>query len=156
VGGLGGRLFEELRGRRSLAYAVAAYPLARWQGGAYVGYIGTAPDREEEARTELVRELLRCAGEPIPESEIERARRYTIGAWQIRRQTNGRLLSDLADALRYGTGMAELHEFEERVRAVDGEAMRAAAERWFQPARLVTATVRGGSEARPRAGRDTD
>ena len=145
IGGLGGRLFEELRSRRSLAYAVATYPLARWQAGAYVAYIGTAPEREAEARTELVRELLRCAEERIPEAELERARRYTIGAWQIRRQTNGRQLADLGEALRYGRGIDELREFEERVRAVDGEQLRAAAQRWFQPERLVTGTVRGGA-----------
>src|SRR5690606_14849112 len=35
MSGLGGRLFEELRGRRSLAYTVTAYPVARWRGGAF-------------------------------------------------------------------------------------------------------------------------
>jgi zinc protease len=144
VGGLGGRMFEELRSRRSLAYAVAAYPLPRWHGGAFIGYIGSAPEREDEARNGLVRELLRCAEERVPDDEVERARRYTIGAWQIRRQTNGRQLADLSDALRFGGGPAELREFEERVLAVDAEMMRAAAERWFHPDRVVTGTVRGG------------
>ncbi|HSJ14479.1 MAG TPA: pitrilysin family protein [Longimicrobiales bacterium] len=145
VSGLGGRLFEELRSRRSLAYTVSAYPLARWQAGAFVGYIGTAPEREHEARTALVAELLRSAEERVSDTELERARRFTIGAWQIRRQTNGRQLADLADALRYGRGIEELREFEARVQAVDAEGLRAAAERWLDPARLVTGTVRGGA-----------
>jgi zinc protease len=147
ISGLGGRLFEELRSKRSLAYAVAAYPVARWQGGAYVAYIGTSPEREAEAKQAMVRELLRCAAERLPEDELERSKRYTIGAWQIRRQTNARQLADLADAVLFGAGLEELRDFEVRVRAVSAEDVRAAAERWLDPARLVVGVVRGGARA---------
>ena len=147
ISGLGGRLFEELRSRRSLAYAVAAYPIARWHGGAYVAYIGTAPEREDEARAELLRELLRCAETRLSEAELEQSRRYTIGAWQIRRQTSSRQLADLASAVLYGRGVEELRRYEERIRAVSAEDARAAAERWLRPDRLVTGVVRGGAGA---------
>ncbi|NJD10058.1 MAG: insulinase family protein [Gemmatimonadetes bacterium] len=146
IGGLGGRLFEELRSRRSLAYAVAANPLARWQGGAFVAYIGTSPEREEEARTELLRELLHWTVELLPADEIERAQRYTIGARQIRRQSNAGQLAVLADALMYGAGLEEIRAFEARIEAVTAEQMRAAAARWLDPGRLVTGVVRGSPE----------
>ena len=146
IGGLGGRLFEELRSRRSLAYAVAANPLARWRGGAYVAYIGTSPEREDEARAELLRELRRWAVELLPAEEIERAKRYTIGARQIRRQSNAGQLAVLADAVLFGTGMAEVREFEARIEAVTAEEMRAAAARWLDPARVVAGVVRGSVE----------
>src|SRR5690606_34145921 len=37
--GLGGRFFEELRDRRSLAYTVSAYPVERSLAGMFVSYI---------------------------------------------------------------------------------------------------------------------
>ena len=143
LSGLGGRLFEELRGRRALAYTVAAYPIVRWRAGAFVAYIATAPDREEEARRGLLESFDRLASEPVGGDELERARRYTIGARTIRSQTNAARLAELAEALLLGRGIAEMREYEARIRAVTPAAIRALAERCFDPDRLVAGVVRG-------------
>ena len=148
VGGLGGRLFEELRSRRSLAYTVTAGPLARWLGGAFIAYIGTSPEREDEARTMLLRELGRLAREPLPEADILRAQRYLIGTWQIGQQTHARQLSELAQALLLGEGLTELREHEQRIRAVTAEHILAAAARWLVPDRLAEGVVRGSGGGR--------
>jgi zinc protease len=148
IAGLGGRLFEELRSRRSLAYAISASPMPRWLGGSFIAYIGTSPDREEEARDTLLRELQAMTREPLGEEELERARRYMIGAWQIRQQTNSRQLADLAWALLVGRGLAELRDFESQVRAVTPERIRAAAERWLRPDAMVQSIIRGTGASR--------
>jgi zinc protease len=148
VSGLGGRLFEELRSRRSLAYSVSAAPLPRWQAGAFVAYIGMAPEREQEAREEMLRELLRTTVEPLEADEMERARRYLIGSWQIRQQTHSRQLADLAGALLLGEGLTELREFGTRIAAVTAEDVRAAAERWIRPDHVVEAVIRGTGASR--------
>ncbi|NIP79735.1 MAG: hypothetical protein GWM90_11165, partial [Gemmatimonadetes bacterium] len=151
VSGLGNRLFEELRSRRSLAYTVAAYPIVRRHAGAFVGYIATSPEREEEARSGLVDELLGLRDEPPTEEELERARRYTIGAWQIRTQTNAAQLSELAGALMLGDGLEEIRTFEDRIRGVTRDDVARAATRWFDPERLVEAAVRGSNGGGPVA-----
>lgn len=143
VTGLGGRFFEELRERRSLAYAVAAYPVVRWLGGAFVAYVATAPQREDEARRALLEQFERLAEEAISREELERAQRYTIGAWKIRSQTNTAQLGDLGDALLLGAGIRELREFEDRIRAVTPVQIREAAAHYFDPNRLVEGIVRG-------------
>jgi zinc protease len=143
VSGLGGRLFEELRSKRSLAYAVSASPMPRAQGGAFIAYIGMAPEREEEARAEMMRELLRTAQSHLESDELERARRYLIGSWRISQQTNSRQLADLAGALLLGEGLAELRDYVARIEAITAEHVRAAAERWIRPDRVVEAVVRG-------------
>jgi zinc protease len=143
IGGLGGRLFEELRSRRSLAYTVTAAPIARWLGGAFLAYIGTSPEREDEARSALELELMRLGEELLPEADILRAQRYLIGTWQIGQQTHARQLSDLAQALLLGEGLAELREYEQRIRAVTAERIRAAAARWLVPDRQIEGIVRG-------------
>lgn len=147
VSGLGGRLFEELRSRRSLAYSVSAYPMPRWLGGAFVAYIGTSPDREAEARAALVDELARLAEEPLPEEDLQRARQYLVGSWQIRRQTNGSQLGDLASVLLLGEGLEDLRRYESRIRAVDAAAVQAAAERWLRRDQVVAGIVRGSGGA---------
>lgn len=143
VSGLGGRFFEELRGRRSLSYTVAAYPITRWLAGAFVVYMATAPEREEEARAALLREFEKLREEPVTADELERAKRYTIGAWQIRQQTNTAQLGNLLGALVFGSGLEDIREFEDRIRAVTPEAILAVARRDFDPARVVQGVVRG-------------
>jgi zinc protease len=148
ISGLGGRLFEELRSRRSLAYTVTAYPIARTLGGTFLAYIATSPERETEARDTLLVELLRVKTELLPEDEVERARRYTIGTWQIRAQTNGAQMQDLINALLIGPGLSELRDFESRIRAVTPERIREVAAKYFDENRLVEAIVRGTGAAR--------
>jgi zinc protease len=145
ISGLGGRLFEELRSRLSLAYSVSVAPMPRWLGGAVLAYIGTAPEREAEARDALMRELARTVAEPLPEADLERARRYLIGSWQIRQQTNGAQLGELAWAVLLGKGIADLREYEARIAAVDAAAVQQAAERWLRPDEVAAGIVRGGA-----------
>ncbi|MBW3553270.1 MAG: insulinase family protein [Gemmatimonadetes bacterium] len=143
VSGLGNRLFEELRSRRSLAYTVTAYPIARRHGGAFVGYIATAPERADEARAAFLEELFGLREEPPSEEELERARTYTVGAWQIRTQTNASQLSELAGALLLGSGLDEIRQFESRIRAVGRDEAAEAARTWLDPDRLVEGAVLG-------------
>jgi zinc protease len=143
ISGLGGRLFEELRSRRTLAYAVSAAPLPHWLGGAFIASIGTAPEREEEARVALLHELRATAERPLTAAELERAQRYLIGTWQIRQQTNDSQLDDLAAALLLGQGLVELNEYEARIRAVTAAAVQRAAERWLDGEHAVAGIVRG-------------
>ncbi len=145
VSGLGGRLFEELRSKRSLAYAISAFPLARWRAGAFIAYIGTSPEREEEARDGLIEQLGLLTTEVLSEDEVERAKRYTIGSWQIASQTNAAQLGHLVNAILLGTGLDEIHQFEARTRAVTGESMRAAAAKYIDPTRVVEGVVRGAA-----------
>jgi zinc protease len=147
VSGLGNRLFEELRSRRSLAYTVSAYPMLRRHAGAFIAYIATSPQRAEEARSALLHELARLRSEPPSEDELERARRYAIGTWQIRTQTNAAQLSELAAALMLGEGLEEIRDFEARTRAVTREHVLGAARRWFDEGRLAEGVVRGTADA---------
>lgn len=148
VGGLGGRFFEELRSKRSLAYTVALLPVFRSAGGAFMAYLATTPEREDEARAALLAEFERLCAEPLPAVDVARSQRYTIGTWQIRSQTNSAQLSDLLHALLIGEGLEELEQFEERIRAVDAERVQAVAQRYFKPEVAVAGIVRGTGKSR--------
>jgi zinc protease len=143
VGGLGGRFFEELRSKRSLAYTVSWSPVARARGGAFVAYIATSPAREAEAIQALFEQFVRLVNEPLSSDDVARAQRYTIGTWQIRSQTNGAQLGDLLQAYLLGPGITEITDFENQIMAVTPDTILAAARRYFDPALAVTGIVRG-------------
>lgn len=143
VGGLGGRFFEELRSKRSLAYTINLIPVTRWLGGAFIAYLATSPEREEEARSALLEQFARLLDEPLSAEELQRSQRYTIGTWQIRSQTNGAQLGDLMHAYLVGGGIAEILEFEKHIRSVTAQDVLRVAQHYFDPTQAVTAIVRG-------------
>jgi zinc protease len=141
--GLGGRFFDELRDRRSLAYTVQAFASERALAGMFVGYIATSPAREVEARAGLLAEFERLRVEPVFEDELRRAQTYSIGAHAIRRQSGGAILGEMIDAWWFGRGLDEMDEYEARVLAVTPAVVQEVAQRYFDPARVIEGIVRG-------------
>ena len=141
--GLGGRFFDELRDRQSLAYTVQAYASERLLGGTFISYIATSPDREEVARRGLLREFAKLRESEVTAEELERAKTYAIGTRAIRQESGAAVLSELVDAWLYGSGLHELEEHDARVRAVTPVQIRHAAERYFVEERRVEGVVRG-------------
>ncbi len=81
--GLGGsmssRLFQEIREKRGLVYAVGSYSLNYAAGGAYTVYGGTSPDNWREVQ-DLVRiEFDRVMHDGFAEDELSRTKRNICG-----------------------------------------------------------------------------
>jgi zinc protease len=127
--GLGGRLFEALRDRRSLAYTVVASPWQKARGGSFLGYIATSPDRESEARTEMLRELRRFAEERVTEEELAQATSYLAGQTEVGRQSGSALAGEILESWLAGEGLSDLEDPAARYRSVTAEQVRLAAER---------------------------
>jgi zinc protease len=142
--GLGGRFFDELREKRSLCYTVHTFLSERWTGGAFVAYIATSPDKEAAARDGLLDEFRKLREAGVTADELERAQTYAVGVHQIRMQSGGAVLGEIADAFMFGS-LAELDEVDARVRAVTLADVQRVAARYFDPARRVEGIVRGMS-----------
>lgn len=142
--GLGGRFFEQLRDKQSLAYTVQAFPMERRAGAAFGAYIATGPDREEEARAGLLSEFARFVEAPPTAEELERATRYLVGTHAIAQQSGATVLSEMVDAWLFGDGLHERHEEAARVAAVQAVDVQAFAQRCFDPSRVMEGVVRGG------------
>jgi zinc protease len=143
LSGLAGRLFEELRERRPLAYTVAALPWLAHRAGAVFGYIATSPDREEEAREAMLTELVRVSGAPIDTGELERARCYAAGSVEVRRQSGRAVADEMLNAWMNGT-TAEFAATPERLRAVKEADLRRVAAEVFSRDTRAEYVVRGG------------
>ena len=141
--GLGGRFFDELRDRQSLAYTVSAGLSEKRLAGIFVSYIATSPEKEEIARSGLLAEFAKLRDQPVGEDELARAKQYTIGTHAIAQELGAAVLADMLDAWMFGAGLHELTEHDSRVRSVTAEAMRDVARRYFDPARRVEGIVRG-------------
>ena len=141
--GLGGRFFDELRDRRSLAYTVQAFASPRALGGSFAAYIATSPEREAEARDGLLAEFAKLREVPVTGEELERAQTYALGTHAINQQSGGAVLGELVDAWLFGEGLSELDAFGARMRAVTPADIQSLAARYFDPSRRAEGIVRG-------------
>ncbi|MEO8194189.1 MAG: pitrilysin family protein [Gemmatimonadales bacterium] len=141
--GLGGRFFDELRDKQSLAYTVHAYSSEHRLAGMFLAYIATSPDKEEIARKGLLAEFARLRETPVTEAELARAKRYTIGAHAISQESGAAVLGQMLDAFMFGAGLSELAEHDTRVNAVSADDIQKVAREMFDPARRVEGVVRG-------------
>jgi zinc protease len=140
--GLGGRFFDELRDKQSLGYTVHAFASERALAGAFVAYIATSPEKEEVARRGLLEEFAKLRESPVTAKELAQAQTYAIGTHAIRQQSGAAVLGDIVDAWMFGR-LAELTEFDARVRAVTAEQMRSIARDYFDESRRVEGIIRG-------------
>jgi len=141
--GLGGRFFDELRDRQSLAYSVMAAPIVRRTGGAFAAYIAMSPEKLEQAERGLLAEFAKLCESPVTAKELEQAKTYLRGSWAIRRESAAAVAGDLADAWLFGRSLEEIAAYDDRIRSATASDLLACARRYFDPLRRVTAVIRG-------------
>jgi len=144
LSGMAGRLFSELRGRRSLAYTVVAADVSRPRLGYFFGYLAGDYRKEASAREAMLAEFARLRDEPVTAEELQRAKGYLAGITRIRRQTNGARGSEIARDVLFGLGLDFPERYLEGVLAVTAADIQRVARAYFDPARSVVAVLRGG------------
>lgn len=141
--GLGGRFFDELRDKQSLAYTVQAAVSERRLAGMFLSYIATSPEKEGIARAGLLAEFAKLRDQLVSEEEMIRAKEYVVGSHAISQESGGAQLGEMLDAWMLGEGLHELLEYDSRIRAVTADQMRDVARKYFDPERRVEGIVRG-------------
>jgi zinc protease len=141
--GLGGRFFEELRDKQSLAYTVQAAVSERRLAGMFLSYIATSPEKEGVARAGLLAEFAKLRDVLVSDEELARAKEYVVGSHAISQESGAAQLGEMLDAWMFGEGLNELLEYDTRIRAVTAEQMREVAREYFDAERRVEGIVRG-------------
>ena len=141
--GLGGRFFDELRDRQSLAYTVQAAASDKRLAGIFLSYIATSPEKEGVARAGLLAEFAKLRDQVVSPDELSRAKEYIVGSHAIAQESGAALLGEMLDAWMFGEGLQELLEYDARVRGVTADQMRDVARKYFDSEKRVEGIVRG-------------
>ncbi len=144
------RLFQEIRERRGLAYSVFCFSNL-YAGTGEVGiYLGTRPDKIDEALEVLAAELRRCVESPASEEELARSRENLKGRMVLALESTSARMGRLGGSLIAGMPILTTDEVIERIDAVRVEDLRELAE-LFVPERLSLAGVGADVDAFERA-----
>jgi zinc protease len=104
-------------------------------------YMATSPEKQKTAIHGMAEQVRRIREEKIPEEEIERAKNYLIGTYEVGIQTNSAQASAMAFNELYGLGYAAYREYPNRIKKVTAKDVRKAAEKYLCPDCLVEAKV---------------
>jgi len=142
LGGMGGRLFTELRDHKSLAYTVTSFDTYPVDPGFFALYIGCSPDKEAEALSEFARVVREVQETGVTPEELERANTYLEGAVDIGMQgTSQRTAVYGIGQLHHGKWNA-FQDYIEHMRQVSGADVQHVAQTYLNPAQSVRVILR--------------
>lgn len=121
LAGQGGRLFIELRDKKSLAYSVGPMAMEGVDSGYFGASIGCTPEKGELAISMLKDEFQKLATTRIPQAEMERAVRYLIGSHDLGLQRATAVSSTILFSEIYGISAESVFQYADVIRAVTAD-----------------------------------
>ncbi len=133
-GGMSSRLFQEIREKRGLAYAVFSYHSLFLDTGAYTVYAGTRPENTEQVVRLIQAEVERILDSGVTEDELHRAKESIKGSMVLGLEsTSNRMVRLGKSEITHGT-ILTMDELVDRIEAVDRDwVARVAVDMLTQP-----------------------
>ena len=144
---MAGPLFTRLREELGLAYYVNATQFHGIGRGLFAFYIGTAPEKADLARRELLSQIEILTQEGIPEAALAHAKTSVMAGDALENQSNSSMAQ--ASALNTLFGLGPLHHLKhsELIQSLGSEEILATTRKYFgQDPTIVTVSPHSGPE----------
>jgi predicted Zn-dependent peptidase len=141
-GGMSSRLFQNVRERQGLVYAIYSELNPYRDTGCLSVYAGTSRESAPKVVAEIVEEFRRLKGEKIPEEELRRSKDQLKGSLMLSLESSMARMSNLARQEMYFDRFYSLDEIIERIEAVSAEDVQGVANDFFR-SEMIAVTVLG-------------
>src|SRR5579859_5018884 len=140
-GGMSSRLFQNIREKQGLAYAVYSELAMYHDTGCMAIYAGTAVETAGQVIQSIVKELREIKEHLVPAEELRRAKDNLKGSFMLGLESTSSRMSNLARQDLYFGRFFTLDEMLERIEAVDAEQVREIAREFFNPKNITLAVL---------------
>ncbi|MDZ7289113.1 MAG: insulinase family protein [candidate division KSB1 bacterium] len=141
-GGMSSRLFQTIREQHGLAYSVFSFQDFMFDTGVFGVYLGTDPDRAEQAMALLRRELQRLCDEHISPAEHERTINQLKGSLMLGLESTSSRMSRLAKMEIYLGEYVTLDEVCAGIERVTAEQINQLARELFAEDKMTSTIIR--------------
>src|ERR1043166_7229617 len=141
-GGMSSRLFQNIRERQGLAYAIYSDLSPYRDTGCLSVYAGTSRESAGKVVQSVVSEFRKLKTEPIPEDELRRSKDQLKGSLMLSLESSSARMSNLARQEMYFDHFYGLDELIERIESVTTEDLLATADEFFRQ-EMLAVTVLG-------------
>jgi predicted Zn-dependent peptidase len=150
-GGASSRLFQEIREKRGMAYAVYSYG-SHYRETGHVGvYVGTREENLEECLAVIGAEIAAVADGRLEPDELERAKDALKGRLTLSMESTSARMGRLGRSLLLGSELLDEDAVCARVDAVTPDDVAGLAAALFDPSRLSVACIGADVDVMTRA-----
>jgi predicted Zn-dependent peptidase len=140
-GGMSSRLFQEVREKRGLAYAVYSYHQGYSDAGAVKMYVGSTTGNVGEAVEVITEQLSRIRGEPVSEEELRRTKEQLKSSTILAMESTAARMTRIGRSIITGTQILTPEEISARIDAVTAEDVKRLANEHLKPEHIYFAAV---------------
>jgi predicted Zn-dependent peptidase len=140
-GGMSSRLFQNIRERQGLAYAVFSELSPYSDAGMLSIYAGTARQSVERVLRLVAEEFHNMASEPVTADELRRSKDQIKGSLLLSLESSGTRMSSLARQEMYFGRFFTLEEMLAALEAVTREDVQQIAKEFFQPQKIAVTVI---------------
>jgi zinc protease len=137
-GGFASRLMEEVREKRGLAYSVYSYLQPFRHTSIFSGGVATRADAIQQSLDVIRKELKQVADQGPSADEWENAKKYLIGSYALRFDTNSKIASQLLGLLEDDFGPDYIENRNKMIEALTIEDAKRVAKRLLTDNLIVT------------------
>ncbi|MGZ3568140.1 MAG: M16 family metallopeptidase [Thermodesulfobacteriota bacterium] len=146
-GGFASRLMEVIRNKRGLAYSVASFFDPGKYPGSFQIILQTKNSSAREAISLALQQMERIQKELVLEKELESAKKYLIGSFPMRFDTQAKLANFLSQVEYYGLGLDYPEKYPSLIRSITREEILRIAKKYLDPQQYVLVIVANLKEA---------
>ena len=140
-GNMSSRLFQEIREKRGLAYAIGSYGRSYQDGGHFCVYGGTSPDSYEEVLALTRKEFASVRANGLSEDELTKAKTQVRGGLVLGLENMNARMNRYGDSLLAYGRVVPISEILEEYEAVTHEKIAEAAARVLDEAKLTLTAI---------------
>jgi predicted Zn-dependent peptidase len=140
-GGMSSRLFQNIRERQGLAYAIFSELNSYRDAGMLSVYAGTSLETAEQLIQCVLEEFRQIKEHPLDEEELRRAKDHLKGATLLALEGTGSRMHSLARYHIYFDRHFTAEELIALLESVSAEDVQQIAQEFFQPGRLAASVV---------------
>ena len=142
LSGQGGKLFVNLRDRESLAYDVRALSTEGIEKGYFAFYIASSAEKEERAINGLINEIEKVLRDGVTDEEVDRAKKYIIGNFEIGLQTSSSQSTNIAFNEIYKLGYDFYKKYPEKINSISRSDIIRVARKYLDMNKYTIAIVK--------------
>jgi predicted Zn-dependent peptidase len=140
-GGMSSRLFQDIRERKGLAYAVYSELNLFSDTGCLTVYAGTGIETAKQVVASVIQEFKQLKDELIGEDELRRAKDHLKGSLMLSLESTSSRMSNLARQELYFERFMSLDEMLEAIESVTREQVQAIAQEFFKTENIALAML---------------
>jgi predicted Zn-dependent peptidase len=140
-GGMSSRLFQNIREKQGLAYAVYSELAMYHDTGCMAIYAGTAVETASQVIQSIVKELREIKENLVPAEELRRAKDNLKGSFMLGLESTSSRMSNLARQELHFQRFFSLDEMIEKIEAVTAEQIRDIAREFFHSKNITLAVL---------------